>query len=744
MSIFQIIKSLLSQKRNIRKNFFPMMMISTILALSVPMYNYAQPSETGEEGETEQGLTFKKNIYHKHTGGSSGGGCYTVHRTGTRTIEIPCGGTLVYWPNLGTSSCSNCAASYFGDQSGRGCWHSTTRQESYSYYDLGCGKGSSTCVGALIVKQSTTAWVKSLTLTASYEDEGGMVVNEKPYIWNGEPATTESVYEVNQSGTYTVSLNADACSNTGAAVISVDVRNVDVTAPVITAHTQEPAEDWTKEGVLVTLTQMADLQPDGTEGCGLHELPYSYDEGETWTDEISHLYMENGTHTILIRDALENTSSYEVSFQNVDTTPPTIESIEYDHTKNIPSVEVNITASDLQPDGTEGCGLHEMPYSFDGGNTWTAENTHVVKKNGVLKIAVRDKLENIAFADEKIENIDCVGPRVSYTMVSASWTNQDVNLYLSASDVNEDGTPGIGLAGAWYSMDGGSTWSNKTHLVFEENTEFTILARDKNNNYTRTPIRIIQIDRVQPSVSLGMQVIGEGRDMQVILQASAEDDYSGIPEEAFSWDKGASYSDQSSKIVTENGTYYVYARDKAGNSHFAGIEVNVFPALLPPLPLTPPKEKEPETMTQEEWETQEEEVTMEERIDEPKPETTHVLENKSVKTGSGLDRLILLMCVLLFLLALLGLLLWFYSRTIAVYTKDMEEKEHYLGRRWISHKEQYCVTIPQSMVDKAETFRFCFRPSILFADGHEGEEMHFLFPEEVCITLTIERTMEMG
>lgn len=744
MSIFQIIKSILSQKRNIRKNFFPLMMISMILALSVPVYNYAQPSETGEDGETEQGLTFKKNIYHKHTGSSSGGGCYTVHRTGTKTIEIPCGGTLVYWPNLGTSSCSNCAASYFGDHSGRECWHSTTREESYSYYDLGCGKGSSTCVGTLIVKQSTTAWVKSLTLTASYENAGGMVVNEKPYIWNGATATTESVYEVNQSGTYTVKLNADACSNTGDAVITVNVRNVDVTAPVITAHTQEPSTDWTKEGVLVTLTQMADLQPDGTEGCGLHTLPYSYDEGETWTDEISHLYTENGTHTVLIRDALENTSSYEVSFQNVDTTPPTIESIEYDHTKNIPSVEVNITASDLQPDGTEGCGLHETPYSFDGGNTWTEENTHVVKKNGVLKIAVRDKLENVAFAEEKIENIDCVGPNVSYTMVSASWTNQDVSLYLSASDVNADGTPGIGLADAWYSMDGGNTWSNKTHLVFEENTEFTILARDKNNNYTRTPIRIVQIDRVQPWVSLSMQVIGEGREMQVRLQASADDDYSGIPEEAFSWDKGASYTDQSSKIVTENGTYYVYARDKAGNSHFAGIEVDVFPALFPQLPLTPQKEKEPETDTQEEWETLEEEVTMEERIEEPKPKPTHILENKSVKTGSGLDRLILLMCVLLFLLALLGLLLWLFSRTIAVYTRDMEEKEHYLGRRWISHKEQYCVTIPQSMVDKAETFRFSFRPFILFADGHEGEEMHFLFPEEVCITLTIERTMEMG
>ena len=67
-----------------------------------------------------------------------------------------------------------------------------------------------------------------------------------------------------------------------------------------------------------------------------------------------------------------------------------------------------------------------------------------------------------------------------------------------------------------------------------------------------------------------------------------------------------------------------------------------------------------------------------------------------------------------------------------------------MGRRFIAHRdEKYLVTIPDSLVKKAMTMHFSFRPSALFVDSHQNEEMHFLFPEGLCITLTIERIMEM-
>ena len=760
MSIFQKIKSLHLPKRMLfpqsrfysfqpRKIIF-CVIVSVGLFFFHPVSGLAQQMDGGEEAadtntintEEENAIVYKREIYHQHLGNSSGGGCYSIQRTGTRTEEISCGGSMVYWPDIDKSQCSRCGAGYYGDQSYRSCWHSETRTTSYTYYDLGCGKGTDTCLGTLTVKQSTSNWSKSLTLTAEYENTGNMVIGEKPYIWNGAEAVAENVYPVNASGTYTLQLNADAYANTQAAIITVDIRNVDVTPPVIKSHKQEPAADWTKDGVLVSITESVDLQPDGSEGCGLHAEPFSYDDGNTWTSENSYFYEENGTHSILIRDRLDNVSSYEVTFKNIDHTPPTIEALEYDDTKNIPSTQIEVTPVDLQPDGSPGCGLHEMPYSYDGGQTWTGENTYTVYKNGTYHIVVRDVLDNRRTIEETITNIDCVGPRISYTMVSDSWTNQDVSLYLAASDVNEDGSAGIGLEDTWYSLDGGHSWSNQTPLVFEENTSFTIKARDKLNNYSSVDIRIIQIDKVQPWASLTMQVEGAGPDMKVKLIASGGDDYSGIAENGFSWDRGSSYSDQSSKIVTENGLYQVYVKDKAGNSNNAVIEVDVFPAFFPILPLIPEETEEAETQTEEETEelqTEEVCVTLEERIEAPQETPVHVLERDSIW-----DKLLFFLFLLLgvIILALLFILLW--SRTIAVYVKKADGKQQYMGRRFIARRdERYLVTIPDALVEKAMTMQFRFRPSVLFVDSHHNEEMHFLFPEGVCITLTIERNMEI-
>lgn len=746
MSIFHEIKSFSFQKRIL---FF--LTVLCCLIFVFPIYSYAEQGDEVTEGTLEEpsesdSIVFTKNVYHQHVGSSQGGGCYSIQRTGQRTVEVPCGGTMVYWPEIDKSSCSRCGAGYYGDQSGRGCWHSETETVSYTYYDLGCGKSSETLLGTLTLEQSETGWVKNLNLVGSYEMPSGLVRETQPYIWNDQAPSESNTYEVTASGTYTLSLNADASVNTQNARIVVEVRNVDVTAPVIKGHTQEPASDWTKDGVLVCLTETADLQPDGSDGCGLHQKPFSYDNGETWTDENTHLYMENGTHAILVRDRLENVSSYEVSFKNVDCTPPTVESTEWDLTKNIRSTVLTITASDLQPDGSEGCGLDEEPFSYDGGKTWTAQNSYLISKNGTLSIAVRDKLGNMCLINKSITNIDCTGPSVEYKMVSDSWTNRDVTLYLSAKDKNEDGSDGIGLEDNWYSLDGGNSWSNKCELVFEENTQLTLTARDRHDNRTTLVIKIVQIDKEEPWVSLKMEIFSEESDIQVKLQAYAGDAYSGLPENAYSWDKGASFSERSFMIIKENGIYQVKVRDKAGNINCAQITVDVFPALLPVLPLIPDIEEtleavEPETEIEstEEMETEVTEVTMEELVEAPEKIPVQTLQEDSIWEKVLGFLLLLLGIGLLILLAL-----WIWSRSIAVYAEDASGDMQYIGRLWIRRRDDhYMVDITESIIDMCMTMHLMFKPSSLFADLHKDEEMHFVFPEGACVTLTIERKMEM-
>ena len=213
-------------------------------------------------------------------------------------------------------------------------------------------------------------------------------------------------------------------------------------------------------------------------------------------------------------------------------------------------------------------------------------------------------------------------------------------MHLSASDVNEDGTDGSGLADTWYSLDNGKTWSGEEILVFEKNTRLAITVRDRNDNTSTVWVNIDQIDKEEPSVLLNMEILEDGLNKKVKLQAQGEDDDSGLHEEAYSWDGGNTFLDQDTKIITENGTYQVHVRDKAGNCSNAVIEVDVFPAPLPELPFFPEEEESTEVETEEETTEIETDMESEEEVTEieTEEETTEI-ETDMVGSGRNGNRI---------------------------------------------------------------------------------------------------------
>lgn len=767
MSIFKSKKA-----SGIKRSAFVLLTAMCCIFFLFPIYSYAETSSDGaSDGSVTEQTVFSSKVYHKHTGSrDKSGGCYSVAKTETKTVVIPCDGKMIYWPALDNTSCNRCGASYFGDQSGRGCWKSTTENRTSTYYALGCGLGEDTLLGTLTVRKSTNEWTKSVVLTASYEVDEALIVTEQPYIWNEGAATNSNTYEADACGEYSLRLNTRGNADSARSKIVMNVRNVDVTAPVIRAHEQEPAEGWNRDGIQVSLTEASDLQPDGTEGCGLHETPYSYDNGASWTAENTCFYKENGNYNILVRDKLENCFSYAVSFHNIDSTVPTL-TVDYDKTVNSKTVEVKVQAQDLQPDGTEGSGLHEMPYSFDNGQSWTEDSTFLVDKNRSLFIAVRDKVGNVAYLEERIGNIDSYGPAIHYEMVSDSWTNTDVKLYIWAEDVNGDGSQGSGLSDKWYSLDDGKTWSNMPVHTISENKVITVIARDLLDNRSKQQIVIDQIDREAPQITLSVKVSGKGDKMKVKLQADASDERSGLHERAYSWDEGESFSNESTKNVTRNGTYSVTVRDRAGNSKKESVEVDVFKTRVPatdepqeadPDPVdqappetesgerltTPPKESFPveeeemtEPQTAEEINMEENVVLMEERVDDPEPVKVQELKEKDIWTRGEL--IVLIVLLLTFLLLMLFLFqLW--VRTIVMLARDNRGQMQYMGRLWIRRREEhYEVLVPQHVIEQCETTHFRFCPSALFVRLHSEEDIHFLFPDGVCVTLPIAHKMEM-
>lgn len=734
------------------RSFFILFILLIGLIVLFPLRSFANEAQ-------DKNVVFTKSIYHSHTGSSaSGGGCYSVKRTGTRTERCSGGGQVSNGPHGPDTSgqvyyvgrCAKCGERLdrYGSPGYENCDSTTT--VSYTYYDLGCNQVPSAEVGILSVEQDTTEWAKEVVFTASYEITGSLNVAEAPYIWNGEAATSQNIYTATENGDYFLQLNADANADTETGKIVIPVRNIDITAPVIASHIQEPENGWVKEGVLLTIEDVQDLQPDNTEGCGLHEEPYSYDNGMTWTADNAHLYGESGNYTVMVRDKLENSSSYEVSFSHIDNLAPTIESVEYDDTPNVLSVSIVVTATDIQPDGSEGCGLHELPYSFDGGNTWTNNPEYVTDRNGTIIIAVRDALGNTVYHETVINNIDGCGPRVSYDMNPDSWTNGSVYLHLKAEDVNADGSFGIGLPDTWYSLDGGQTWGNKAELEYSQNQKVSVIARDKYDNRTHMDISIHHIDTDAPWVSLEMEVTGEGNAKEVRLIADGEDGGSGLHEQAYSWDNGAVYGNEKTLTVSGNGLYEVVVRDKAGNRSHKQIEVNVFEEpveeLIPMIEKVVPVQVE-ETVFDEEEETMEE-VEYEPVIVKAAPKAEPVIIKPVPVTEESVWDITDTFAVVGICVGGLGLLfvlIFCLMRTIAVYAEDEHERKRYLGRQWIRHHdERYEVRFTEELLERCVTTHFYLRPFILFWMKHKGTMLSLLFPEDICIVQPIEKEMEFS
>ncbi len=706
-------------------------------------------------------------ITHHHSGNEdNGGGCYSISHSGTRDIEVPCGGTLYYWGDeWGTSECDRCGASYFGDCSGQGCPHSETRSESYTYYSLGCGRSNGQVVGYVTYTKDTNDWVKEVTATVSYQNYG-MGVASDPCYMNGQ-RNSDGVFTITENGNYTLSLIVDG--NSSVTPCTITVNNVDHYGPSVLNYHLDPS-DWTTDDVTVTLDEIADLQPDHSIGCGLCDDPISYDGGETWTSDTSHTYTDNGTYSILLKDNLDNITDYPVTIGNIDREAPRIIKFEYDHTKNIRSLIIEVECDDVLSDGRDGVGLDDLPYSYDGGVTWTDETTLELDINKTVEFRVRDKLGNMAELDEEITNIDCYPPTVTHRISPSYWTNRDVTVTFNIADINADGSDGIGLPELYISYDGGSTWTDKTEVTRSFNGNITLSTRDLHDNTVIYSMNVTNIDKVDPSVSINVDMADDHE--SALLIAEASDDASGIDEGSYVW-WGPCDGDGSEMEVNRNGTYHVKVTDNAGNESEASVEITdmdeVPDIIIKPTPTPTPvlnilpnvrrvKSSSSNADTAVE-ETVKEEVKVipsyemsdaEEEITQPKDNLRRSLWDRFTDWWNSLPLWLKIALIILMFILLLGFILLFilWYRSVGIYSstgekisgRSDEERYTFMGYKLIhSDNGHYSITVPEYIWNRAVTtsFKFTFNP--LFAHIHKDEEVCISFPEDVVKTEQIDR-----
>ena len=270
----------------------------------------------------------------------------------------------------------------------------------------------------------------------------------------------KSVSDVNTSYTFTGKDNGtyyiyakDQVGNISP-VNTLTVSNVDKTPPTINSVTGNP-EEWTKDNVTLTVNA-SDAQ------SGLHTSPYSFSNTQgvyNWQASNNKTFTGNQTVYIYVRDKVGNISAARtVVINKIDKTAPIYNSITLEPS-NWTNKDVTLTINN-PADALSG--LHDLPFSFNNGVSWTDEDSNTYSENTNVTVKIRDKVSNIVTAESvNIDFIDKVDPEI--TNVNVTQNDTQTSITITASD----DASGVST----YSIDGGETWQSENTFSLPNNSQ---------------------------------------------------------------------------------------------------------------------------------------------------------------------------------------------------------------------------------------------------------------------------------
>ena len=208
----------------------------------------------------------------------------------------------------------------------------------------------------------------------------------------------------------------------------------------------------------------------------------TYEEGTKEIVETCEI-TENGVYTFTIEDNKGNTAHKGILIENI------IEgTIQISPDKTSPTnKDIKVTVT--WPSGSD-TGVKEI--SKNGGTTWqtvTGEtSTFEVSENCTIKARVRNNGENAITASLTITNIDKLAPNTFTPEVSV--TSNSITISGRTTDKEATSTNGSsGIAGYYYSKDGGSSWQTNTNPLTESYT-YTGLSQG-----TSYPLKMKAVDK---------------------------------------------------------------------------------------------------------------------------------------------------------------------------------------------------------------------------------------------------------
>ena len=320
--------------------------------------------------------------------------------------------------------------------------------------------------------------------------------------------------------------------------VNIDINNIDKVAPNV--KVEYSTEELTRENVVVRITSDEEMQ--GIEGWEISE------DKKVLTRE----YSENIEETVIVKDIAGNEKEVEIEISNIDKNG-LIEKIEYstkDPTKE--NVTVTITSNE----------------EVQGISGWALTNKKILTKqynvNTKETIIVKDLAGNEVKVNIEITNIDKIEPSCYVEYSTRVLTKDNVMVTIMANEQIEEVT-------------GWTLSSDKMKLTkeYEQNTNQTITIKDLAGNEEKVNVKITNIDKTGPSVSIGYNTKNPTKE-NVIVTITSNEEVQAVQGWTLSSDKKTL-----TKEYSANTKESITIRDLLGNTTQANIDISNIDKITP-------------------------------------------------------------------------------------------------------------------------------------------------------------------
>ena len=341
---------------------------------------------------------------------------------------------------------------------------------------------------------------------------------------------------------------------------------VDITPPTmtLTPSTTDPISGNVK--IIATVK-------DETGGSGIKRVQ---DPDGNWVSasslsngSLSYTVSSNRTYTFSVEDNNGNKTTQSIIVSNIDTTKPTVNLAQSPTSWTNGNVTITATASDVGS-GVKSITLPDNTVVNGSTANFTATS------NNTYNFIIEDKAGNKTTQSIIVSNIDTTKPTMNLTQSPTSWTNGNVTITATASDVGS-GVKSITLPDN--TVVNGST----ANFTATSNNTYTFIVEDNIGNKTTQSITVSNIDKVLPGISLSSDNVALTKGPVTII-ATGSDSLSGVkriktPDGNWTNRSTVNYS------VTTNGTYTFTVEDSVGNQSSSSFTISNIDNNLPDLDL---------------------------------------------------------------------------------------------------------------------------------------------------------------